>query len=65
MANSAATAERRLQSVLRCLSSGSSVRAVISADGRQAVALVVGAGAGVGQAVALKFAKVGVRVCCH
>eukprot|EP00037_Helgoeca_nana_P025865 m.287044 g.287044 ORF g.287044 m.287044 type:complete len:301 (-) comp27069_c1_seq2:2152-3054(-) len=59
MANSAATAERRLQSVLRCLSSGSSVRAVISADGRQAVALVVGAGAGVGQAVALKFAKEG------
>lgn len=49
-------ASRRLQAVLRCVASGEGARD--AKDTRKPVALVLGAGAGVGQGVAIKFAQV-------
>lgn len=50
--------EQRLEHLLRCVSSSA-----LDDDARQPVCLVIGAGAGVGQAVARKFAREGLCVC--
>ena len=50
--------EQRLEHHLRCVSSSA-----LDDDARQPVCLVIGAGAGLGQAVARKFAREGLCVC--